>query len=54
MNGWSKASVIDKVFTHLQKNQLLNTHVDAVSMDSTAIKLHPDGTGALKKTMHKP
>lgn len=54
MNRWSKAGVLDKVFAHLQKNQLLNIHVDAVSMDSTAIKVHPDGTGALKKTAHKP
>jgi hypothetical protein len=26
----------------------------AVSLDSTSIKVHPDGTGALKKTAHKP
>lgn len=54
MNRWSKAGVLDKVFTHLQKNHLLNSHVDAVSMDSTAVKVHPDDTGALKKTVHKP
>ena len=26
----------------------------AVSLDSTSVKVHPDGTGALKKTAHKP
>jgi hypothetical protein len=25
--------------------------VDAVSLDSTIVKVHPDGTGALKKTV---
>ena len=25
-----------------------------VGLDSTIVKVHPDGTGALKKTAHKP
>ncbi len=28
--------------------------IEAVSLDSTSIKVHPDGTGALKKTARKP
>jgi hypothetical protein len=28
--------------------------IEAVSLDSTIIKVHPDGTGALKKTVRKP
>ncbi len=28
--------------------------IEAVSMDSTIVKVHPDGTGALKKTALKP
>lgn len=28
-----------------------NIQVDHVSLDSTAVKVHPDGTGALKKTV---
>lgn len=54
MSRWSKAGVLDRVFEYLQQNQLLRIHVDAVSMDSTAVKVHPDGTGALKKTVPKP
>ena len=54
MSRWSKSGVLTKVFEHLQKEQLLRIHIDAVSMDSTAVKVHPDGTGALKKTAHKP
>ena len=54
MSRWSKSGVLTKVFEHLQKEQLLRIHIDAVSMDSTAVKVHPDGTGTLKKTAHKP
>ena len=40
MNRWTKAGVLVKL--------------EAVSLDSTSVKVHPDGTGALKKTAHKP
>ena len=33
-------------------NDIINIQVDHVSLDSTAVKVHPDGTGALKKTVH--
>jgi hypothetical protein len=42
------------VFTELQRAQILRIKVDVVSLDSTHIKVHPDGTGALKKTDHRP
>ena len=29
--------------------QIIRVRVEAVSLDSTAVKVHPDGTGALKK-----
>jgi hypothetical protein len=28
--------------------------IEAFSLDSTSVKVHPDGAGALKKTAHKP
>jgi hypothetical protein len=28
---------------------VINIQVDAVSLDTTVVKIHPDGTGALKK-----
>jgi len=54
MNRWSKNGVLDQVFELLQREQLLRIRIEAVKMDSTTIKVHPDGTGALKKTDLKP
>ena len=49
MNRWSKNGVIAAVFEKLQREQIVRIKVEAVSLDSTIIKVHPDGTGALKK-----
>ena len=49
MNRWSKNGVIDRVFEHLQREQIVRIKLEAVAMDSTIVKVHPDGTGALKK-----
>ncbi len=49
MNRWSKNGVLDRVFEHLQHAQIVRIKIEAVSLDSTVIKVHPDGTGALKK-----
>ena len=54
MNRWSKSGVLDRVFEHLQREQIVRIKLEAVSMDSTIVKVHPDGTGALKKTVPKP
>jgi transposase len=51
-NRWAKRGVLDQVFAGLQDNDIINIQVDHVSIDSTAVKVHPDGTGALKKTVH--
>jgi transposase len=51
-NRWAKQGVLDQVFAALQENDIINIQVDHVSLDSTAVKVHPDGTGALKKTVH--
>ncbi|NJM55695.1 MAG: IS5 family transposase [Verrucomicrobiae bacterium] len=49
MNRWSKAGVLDRVFERLQREQIIRIRLEAVSLDSTIVKVHPDGTGALKK-----
>jgi transposase len=49
MNRWSKSGVMDRVFEELQRSQVVRIKIEAVSLDSTSIKVHPDGTGALKK-----
>ena len=54
MNRWSKNGVLDRVFEHLQREQIVRIKLEAVSMDSTIVKVHPDGTGALKKTARNP
>ena len=54
MNRWSKSGVLDRVFEQLQRSQLVRIRIEAVSLDSTIVKVHPDGTGALKKTAPKP
>ena len=52
MRRWEKAGVLDKMFEELQREQVVRIRIEAVSLDSTSIKVHPDGTGALKKTAH--
>ncbi len=54
MNRWSKAGVLDRLFAKLQEEQIVRIKVEAVSLDSTIVKVHPDGTGALKKTVRRP
>jgi transposase len=54
MNRWSRSGVLDRLFERLQQSQIVRIKVEAVSLDSTIVKVHPDGTGALKKTVHRP
>ena len=49
MNRWSKSGVLDRVFEQLQRQQIVRLKLEAVSLDSTIIKVHPDGTGAANK-----
>ena len=51
---WSRAGVIERVFARLQAEQIVAIKIEAVGLDSTSIKVHPDGTGARKKTGRKP
>lgn len=54
MNRWSKSGVLDRVFAALQEKNIIQIKVESVSLDSSAVKVHPDGTGALKKTADSP
>jgi transposase len=49
MNRWSKSGVLDRVFEQLQLEQIVRIKIEAIALDSTSVKVHPDGTGALKK-----
>src|SRR5271166_6245461 len=54
MNRWSKAGVLDRVFARLQEEQILAIHIEHVCLDSTTIKVHPDGHRGAKKTAPRP
>ena len=53
MNRWAKAGVLEGVFEKLQLDRIVRIRIEALSLDSTSVKVHPDGTGALKKTVRK-
>ena len=54
LSRWSKAGVVKRAFARLQEEQIVAIRLAAVGLDNTSIKVHPDGTGARKKTAHKP
>jgi transposase len=54
MSRWAKNGVLNRIFEALQRENIIQIRVEAVSLDSTMVKVHPDGTGALKKTARKP
>ena len=54
ISRWAKTGVLNSVFTKLQQRQILTVKLEILSLDSTSVKVHPDGVGALKKMDHKP
>ena len=50
MRRWADAGVLDRLFDALQKHHMVRVSVDCLGLDSRSIKVHPDGTGAPKKT----
>jgi hypothetical protein len=54
MMRWAKSGVLDQVFEALQARQIIQIKIEAVSLDSAIIKVHPDGTGAQEKMVPKP
>ena len=54
MRRWADAGVLDRLFSALQEHHMIRISVDCLGLDSTSIKVHPDGTGAPKKTAPKP
>jgi len=53
MNRWSKNGVLKRLFESLQVKGIIQIRMEAVKLDSTTVKVHPDGTGALKKRADK-
>ena len=54
MNRWAKNGLLDRIFLELQRQDIIKVDVSVVGLDSTSVKVHPDGTGALKKTVPSP
>ena len=46
--------VLQEAFVRLQQLRIIQIQVNVVSLDSTCIKVYPDGTGALKKADLNP
>ena len=49
MNRWARSGVLEELFKQLQQRQIVRIKLEALSIDSTIVGVHPDGTGALKK-----
>ena len=49
MRRWVETGVLTNIFQKLQQEQIIAENIDHTSLDSTFVKIHPDGTGALKK-----
>ena len=54
MSRWAKAGVLDALAQQLQRRRLKHVPIKVVSLNSTIVKVHPDGTGAPQKTAPKP
>lgn len=49
LRRWSEKGVLSRLFEALQEHRLIRIKVECIALDSTSIKVHPDGMGALKK-----
>jgi transposase len=51
---WIDHGVFDRIEAELQSQTIVIKGIKALAMDSTYIKVHPDGTGAPKKKGRSP
>ena len=49
MNQWAKTGVLNGRFEAWQAKKIIPVRIEGYSLDSRSVKVHPDGTGALKK-----
>ncbi len=54
VNRWAKKGVLQAAFLRLQQLGIIQIKVNIVSLDSTCIKVHPDGMGAPAKMAPSP
>ena len=53
MNRWSGNGALRRLFEALQTEGIIQIKMEALCLDSTTVKVHPDGTGVLKKEESK-
>jgi transposase len=46
MKRWAKNRVLERVLEKGQVEQIVRLPIEALSLDATSVKVHPDGTGA--------
>jgi len=51
---WNQSGVLARVFEQLQRQRLLNVRIESVCLDSSIVKVHPDGMGAPQKMDRRP
>ncbi|MFC3059666.1 IS5 family transposase [Paenirhodobacter populi] len=49
LRRWAEAGVLDRLFAALQEHRLIRIRVECLGLDSTSVKVHPDGTGGAEK-----
>lgn len=49
MNRWAKSGVLDKAFERLQRAQVVQIKIEAVSLDSTSVKVEIEESITLEK-----
>ena len=54
VNRWAKNGVLQRAFHCLQQKGIIGINANIFSLDSTSIKVHPDGMGARKKVEGNP
>ena len=54
MRAWAQSGVLARACAALQQEPIIALKIEAGSLDRTAVKVHPDGPGALKKTARQP
>ena len=50
---WARKGILQQAFLRLQEKGIVQVSVQIISLDSTSIKVHPDGTGAQKNMVSR-
>ena len=49
VNRWAKTGILAEIFEYLYREKITSADIDALCIDSTVVKVHPNACGALKK-----